>query len=287
MTEPSPDNILAELRVEIDRIDASVHALLMERGQIIDRLIEVKGRQGGGSAFRPGREATMMRRLLSRHKGLLPLDTIEGIWRIIISTFTFVQAKYSVHADCSAGDVAMRDSVRFHFGFTVPFINHGGAGEVIDAVGRSDGDLGLIRLDGGATAGAWWSQLIPPLAPKIIARLPLVDRPDHPAGLPVFAISKPLAEAASREVYIHAAVIDRWNPRIPEAMKRTGASILATAAEGIGLSIMLSAPGEVSAMNLRAEFLEAGVSDVRIHEIGSHAAVYEIATTNESSRVAA
>src|SRR5947209_17596899 len=87
---------LAGLRQEIDRIDLELHRSLMQRGEIIDRLIAVKARQGGGSAFRPGREAEMMRRLVERHRGLLPLDTVEGIWRIIISTFTFVQDRKSV-----------------------------------------------------------------------------------------------------------------------------------------------------------------------------------------------
>ena len=35
----------------------------------------------------------MMRRLVERHRGILPLDTVESIWRVIISTFTFVQAQ--------------------------------------------------------------------------------------------------------------------------------------------------------------------------------------------------
>lgn len=30
----------------------------------------------------------MMRGLVERHRGLLPVDTVESIWRIIISTFT-------------------------------------------------------------------------------------------------------------------------------------------------------------------------------------------------------
>src|SRR5580704_3696090 len=83
---------LADLRAEIDRIDAEMHALLIERGRVIDRLIEIKTRQGGGSAFRPAREASMMRAIVKRHRGRLPVDTVEGIWRVIISTFTFIQA---------------------------------------------------------------------------------------------------------------------------------------------------------------------------------------------------
>src|ERR1700724_2995584 len=102
---PSPDTPpLADLRAEIDRIDDSMHRLLMQRGDIIDRLIAVKHRQESGSAFRPARAADMMRRLVGRHRGILPPDTAEGIWRGIIATFTYVQAPFSVHADLSTGD---------------------------------------------------------------------------------------------------------------------------------------------------------------------------------------
>src|SRR5712671_4517641 len=140
---------LADLRREIDRIDESMHGLLMDRGEIIDRLISVKETQETGSAFRPAREADMMRRLVERHRGLLPLDTVEGIWRVIISTFTYVQAPYSIHADVSGGDAAMRDSARFHFGFTTPCVPHFGASEVIRTVSESVGDLGMFAVDGG------------------------------------------------------------------------------------------------------------------------------------------
>src|SRR3978361_2165553 len=148
-----------ELRKEIDSIDEQVHRLLMARGDIIDRLISVKQTQEVGSAFRPMREADMMRRLVQRHKGILPLDTVESIWRVIISTFTYVQAPFSVHADLSAGAALMRDSARFHFGFTVPFIPHMGAAGVVAAVSTSKGDLGLVPASAVAGAGAWWSAL--------------------------------------------------------------------------------------------------------------------------------
>src|SRR5712671_7009417 len=135
---PAPPS-LEVLRKEIDAIDAQVHSLLMARGDIIDRLIQVKQTQEVGSAFRPAREADMMRELVRRHRGILPLDTIESIWRVIISTFTYVQAPFSVHADVSVGEPAMRDSARFHFGFTVPFVAHIGASGVTAAVAASRG----------------------------------------------------------------------------------------------------------------------------------------------------
>src|SRR5215831_17667811 len=150
---PAPPS-LAELRKEIDAIDEGMHRLLMQRGDIIDRLIRVKQTQEVGSAFRPAREADMMRRLVERHRGILPLDTVEGIWRVIISTFTYVQAPYSVHADLSAGDAQMRDSARFHFGFTAPFVAHMGAASVVAAVSDSKGDLGLVPAFAVAAADA-------------------------------------------------------------------------------------------------------------------------------------
>ena len=128
-----PPPTLADLRREIDRIDEAMHRLLMERGDIIDTLIATKKTAESGSAFRPAREADMMRRLVGRHRGILPLDTAESIWRVIIATFTYVQAPFSVHADLSAGEAAMRDTARFHFGFTVPFIAHLGATGVVAA----------------------------------------------------------------------------------------------------------------------------------------------------------
>ena len=111
---------LADLRREIDRIDETMHRLLMERGAIIDRLVAVKRTAESGSAFRPGREADMMRRLLARHHGRLPFSAVEHIWRTIIATFTHVQAPYCVHMDGSGDAAAMRDVVRFQTGFDVP-----------------------------------------------------------------------------------------------------------------------------------------------------------------------
>jgi chorismate mutase len=275
VSEPAAET-LADLRKDIDRIDAAMHESLMERGRIIDRLIAIKARQGGGSAFRPAREAAMMRALAERHAGRLPLDTVEGIWRIIISTFTFVQAKYSVHVDMSRGDAPMRDSARFHFGFTVPCVAHHGAAGVIDAVARSAGDLGMFAVDGGVGAGAWWTRLIPAAAPKIIARLPFVERPDHPAGMPVFVIANPLADGAARDVVIDAVSLDRWRDAYPAAMAALGGEIIGNAADGMGLSLLVARPGALEAAEVGRALRAAGAGDLKIAGIGAHAARFDL-----------
>jgi chorismate mutase len=269
---------LADLRVEIDRIDKQMHELLMERGRVIDHLIEIKTRQGGGSAFRPAREASMMRALVERHRGLLPLDTVEGIWRVIISTFTYVQAPYSVHVDVSGGDAAMRDSARFHFGFTTPCVPHFGASEVIRAVADSVGDLGMFAVDGGPGAGAWWTKLAPPEAPKIIARLPFVERADHPAGMPVFVISKPLVDGMARDVVLESVTLDRWRAEVPHALRAIGAETIGSAASGMGLALLVARPGEAASNAVSEALRSVGGADVRASEIGAHADRFDVST---------
>lgn len=204
-TPPSDLPTLADLRSQIDELDETMHRLLMQRGEIIDQLIVIKGTVQSGSAFRPEREASMMQALVARHQGLLPLDTVEGIWRVIISTFTHMQAPYTIHCDESVGINLMRDSGRFHFGFTVPYQGYDTTQQVIDAVTHSKGDLGLVPVESKLP---WWLSLTYSDAPQVIARLPFVGRPDHPAGLPVFVISKPLSEPVTHEVMLFSLTGD-------------------------------------------------------------------------------
>lgn len=273
-----PAASLTAMRDEIDRIDLSMHELLMERGRIIDTLIAIKAKQGGGSAFRPGREAAMMRRLALRHEGILPLDTAESIWRIIIATFTYVQSNFKLHADTAGGDASMRDTTRFHFGFTVPFVTHDSPGEVIEAVARSTGDLGILRINAGMQAGAWWKGLEGENRPKIIARLPFVGRTNHPAGLPVFTISPPLAEAAARETLIYSVEIIQWHPAISAQLAALNVDVIGDAGTGLGLALLLSAPGDVTREAIAIAIGAGGASDARVNEIGSHAQQFKIVT---------
>jgi chorismate mutase len=260
MSQPS----LADLRREIDRIDEAMHRLLMERGGIIETLIRVKGTSDSGQAFRPGREADMMRRLAERHEGLLPLDTAESIWRVIIATFTYVQANYTVHIDISGGDSPMRDSARFHFGFTPPLLSYAGPDRVIAAVAKSAGDLGIIRAEDHVSAGAWWRALEPPDAPKIIARLPFIERGNHPAGLPVYVLARPLKEAAVRDAVMFSVAADETG------ITRLGGKVLQVAQDADGETSRLVAVSGAGSAAFDAALEERAI------EIGSHAERYRV-----------
>jgi chorismate mutase len=267
---------LAELRREIDRIDEAMHGLLMQRGEIIDRLIAVKQTQESGSAFRPAREAEMMRRVVERHKGTLPLDTAESIWRVIIATFTYVQAPFSVHADLSAGDAAMRDSARFHFGFTVPFVPHMGSSSVVAAVSDSKGDLGLVPALAMAGANAWWNALEFDAAPKIIARLPFLDRSDHPAAMPVFVISRAAPDAMVTEVETWSVRVAGWSTAAAQTAGGLADLIAVPDRAFDGAALLISVPEGGHIDRVIAALIEAGASVRGSTLVGSHATRYRV-----------
>ena len=277
MSKPSQAPTLTNLRKEIDRIDVAMHQLLIERGEIIDRLIAVKKSQETGSAFRPAREAEMMRSVVKRHKGILPLDAAEGIWRVIISTFTYVQAPFSVHADLSAGDALMRDSARFHFGFTVPFVAHMGAAAVVAAVSASKGDLGLVPAFAVPAAGAWWSALEFDAAPKIIARLPFVERSDHPAALPVFVISRVAADAMATEAAMWSVRVSGWGVAAAHALSTQADYIALPDRAFDGAALLITLPAGVALEAISAALVKTGASVRSSALVGSHATRYTIA----------
>lgn len=248
--QPNPRG-LSDLRAEIDAIDADLHQLLIKRSEIIDKLISVKRTDEPGAAFRPAREAAMMHALVDRHRGHLPVITVEHVWREIISTFTWLQAPFTVHV--ATGDAAeTRDVARFYFGFTVPFETVDQPADAIAAVSRTTSDLAVIRL--GESPAAWWSTLDADAgAPRIIGRLPFIEAEQRPVATPAVVVSMPLKDPVPPEVVTFAC----RGPADPSAhrwLKNRGVEVVAwhapwgrhTGAVGAELIVAVGAEGRDS-----------------------------------------
>jgi hypothetical protein len=216
----------------------------------------------------------MMRRLVERHSGILPLETAESIWRVIIATFTYVQAPFSVHADFSAGEPAMRDCARFHFGFTVPLVGHLGPAGVLAAIASSAGDLGLVPVQPALGGGAWWRALEPDEAPKIIARLPFVERQDHPAGLPVFAIARPHPDAIVSDVKMWSIRVAGWGRGPAQALASLAEAVVVPDRGFDGAALLIPVPEGRSLDDITGALVNAGASVRSCTLAGSHASRY-------------
>lgn len=274
---------LAHLRAEIDRIDTEMHRLLVERGDVVGRVIEAKRAAGDvGSAFRPDREAELMRRIILKDCGRWPVDTPENIWRVILATSTYTQVPYSVHADISGGETPVRESMRFHFGFTVPFAPAPDAMAVIRAVDAAEGDLGVFLITQAPGLGAWWEGLARPNAPKIIARLPFAERAGHPAGLPVFVIAKPQNEGLARETIVASIQVERWRPAAREALDAIGVELVASAGNAQGANLLVAHETKIASEQLTEALNAAKCAPSRYVELGCHARRLPIAPRNDA-----
>jgi hypothetical protein len=222
-----------------------------------------------------------MKRLAQRHRGLLPLDTVESIWRVIIATFTYVQAPFAVHADLSPGDSAMRDSARFHFGFTVPFLAHFSSAAAVEAAARSRGDLALVSAT--SSRAPWWLPLEAAGSPKIIARLPFIERADHPAALPVFVISRVADDAMVTDIEMWSIRVSGWNAEVARAVSPFADVVAVPDGTFDGAALLVSvatasetAPAPEPLEKIRATLVAAGASVRSSALVGSHAARYTV-----------
>ena len=138
---------LAGLRRQIDDIDDQIHDLLMQRTLVAGKIGAQKGR--GNGIMRPGREATVLRRLIARHRGRLPRALIVHIWREIFSANIALQGTLSVAVCAPEGTFGYRNLARDHFGWRTPMIAFRSAAQVLEAVSDGKASVGVLPVPHG------------------------------------------------------------------------------------------------------------------------------------------
>jgi chorismate mutase/prephenate dehydratase len=187
---------LSTLRARLDQLDDQIHDLLIDRA----RVVESVARSGKPSAFRPGREAAILRRLLARHTGKLPPQTLVRMWRELLAGTTAMQTPVTVAVFEPAPEGTLQALAREHFGFLTPAVVHSSAEAALQNV--RDGSAAVAVLPFPTAMTAWWSALTD-ATPRlhIIARLPFWGRrrPGVPcADALVVGIAAPDASGSDR-----------------------------------------------------------------------------------------
>jgi hypothetical protein len=200
----------------------------------------------------------MMRRLVARHEGGLPLVTVEHIWREIITTFTAMQAPFGVAAGPAEDVLALRDLIRFYFGFSVSLAHLESSEAAIARVAVAGAEVAIVPVE---TKGQWWGGLVGARAPKVFGKLPFIEIASRPAGLPAYVVGPPLKEKPSPEIRLVAA-IDA--PRLQEAVVALGGLVVTRAAD----EALLELPATASVHDL-AEEIDRPPRDLR--ELGGFA----------------
>ena len=164
---------LDDLRRDIDTIDAEMHALIIRRAALVDRIRAVKSRDAI-APIRPGREALILRRLASRHDGGFPFAAIARIWREIIAGITRMEkSDYSVAVFATGENPSYWDLARNAFGSATPMAAFGSVREVVGEVIGKKVTLGVLPFPREGDSDPWWTGLTAPDGPRVSYRLPM------------------------------------------------------------------------------------------------------------------
>ena len=170
---------LGQVRERIDTLDDRIHDLIIERTAVVQSVIRAKAGDAA-PAYRPGREARILRRLAARHDGPFPLLPLVRIWREIIAASLGLQGGFAValHAGEDTDDYS--GLARDHFGAATPVSVHQTHAGVVNAVTEGSAAVGILPFPNDGDTRPWWPRLVHGIAgPSIVARLPFAPMPVH------------------------------------------------------------------------------------------------------------
>lgn len=175
---------LTALRHEIDEIDTTIHDLLIRRSAVA---AEVAGLEPDlALPVRPAREAALLRRLIDRHRGDLPLVSVFRIWREMVVGCAVQKGPISVVVSTDDGDDPLWDLARDHFGGAVTYLATGQPTQTMRALADGSAAIGVLPWPASAPAEPWW--------------LPLLTRDEDPlrvvAALPALGTANPTEDGA-------------------------------------------------------------------------------------------
>jgi chorismate mutase / prephenate dehydratase len=197
------------LRAELDRIDDELHTLLMQRAEVVEHV----ARAGKPSAFRPGREASIIRRLLRQHSGALPGQTLVRIWRELLAGTTAMQGQFSVAVCEPDGNASITQAAREHFGALTPLRVLGSPAQAMAEVSRGAAAVAVLPApsETEVVRDAWWTALLQKDEPRIhvVARLPFwAPRPDGAPTVQALVIAAGEPDASDHDCSLLGLELD-------------------------------------------------------------------------------
>jgi chorismate mutase/prephenate dehydratase len=169
---------LEQLRRRIDEIDDRLQDLLIERTDIVSRVGAHKRGNGALAPHQPAREAEIIRRLVSRNRGLLPPATLVRMWRELLAATVRLQGAFTIAIYAPPEAPALWDIARDHYGSHTPMLACRSTAQVIRAVTEGQAAIGVLPMPQEEDPDPWWRHLLSAHdnAPHVIARLPFGAR---------------------------------------------------------------------------------------------------------------
>jgi chorismate mutase/prephenate dehydratase len=136
---------LAELRQQIDAVDADLLALLNRRAALANEVGEIK-RIEGSPVFRPEREAQVINGLQTANPGPLKAENMATIWREVMSACRALEAPQRVAYLGPAGTFSEQAAVQF-FGSSIQHVPCVSFDEVFHAATAGTAQFGVVPVE--------------------------------------------------------------------------------------------------------------------------------------------
>jgi chorismate mutase len=168
-TPPAPMSLDA-VRGRIDEVDSELLKLIDERASLAAAVAAAKRAAGDGDKFglRPGREAQVMRRLLSRPRQAATPALIVRVWRELIGDSLSRQGPFHLAVWGGKAQAHVLEMARRRFGDAPPATLTSRPEEAL-AGARTPGGVAVLAL---TSETPWWGRLLAEPNLNIFASLP-------------------------------------------------------------------------------------------------------------------
>ena len=147
--QPAPS--LADLRVQIDQLDAQLLTLLNQRANLAEAVGDIK-RAEGSPFFRPDRVAQVLEKIQANNPGPLKNQHVASIWREIMSACLALEAPQRVAVLGPVGTFCEQAAIEF-FGSAAALIYCNNFDEVFHATSAGTAQYGVVGVE-NSTEGA-------------------------------------------------------------------------------------------------------------------------------------
>ncbi|MGR8941322.1 MAG: prephenate dehydratase [Gammaproteobacteria bacterium] len=138
---------LAEIRAEIDQIDAQILQLINRRAQCAEEVAKTKIAEGEqGTFYRPDREALVLRRIQELNQGPLPDQTAMRFFRELMSACLALEKPLEV-AFLGPEGTFSQQAVFKHFGSSVNTVPVAAISDVFNAVELNKCHFGVVPVE--------------------------------------------------------------------------------------------------------------------------------------------
>ncbi len=140
---------IAKLRAEIDALDSTLLGLVNQRAALARRVGEAKQ---GAPAYRPEREAEILRRMTAENPGPLPAERVTAVFREVISACRGMEQDIRA-AYLGPQGTFSEQAVMKHFGRAVEAIPLASIDEVFRRAEAGDAEFAVVPVE-NSTEGA-------------------------------------------------------------------------------------------------------------------------------------